>query len=71
LFARFNIIKSLETNTLQLSATNKLELKLNNTEAITNNSNGLYINKYDRHFEIIDDPTSVDNGKIRMVCVCV
>jgi hypothetical protein len=36
-------IKSLETNTLQLSSTNKLELKLNNTGAITNNVNGIYI----------------------------
>jgi hypothetical protein len=39
-------IKWLETNTLQLSAINKLELKLNNTGAITNNSNGLYIYIY-------------------------
>jgi hypothetical protein len=36
-------IKSLETDTLQLSSTNKLELKLNDTGAIKNNSNGLYI----------------------------
>ena len=60
-------IKSLETNTLQLSSTNKLELKWNDTGAIKNNSNGLYINKYDRHFEIIDDVPSVDNGKIRII----
>jgi hypothetical protein len=59
-------IKSLEANTLQLSTTNKLELKLNDTGAIKNNSNGLYINKYDRHFEIINDPVNVDNGKIRL-----
>ena len=50
------LIKSLEANTLQLSRTNKLELKLNDTGAIKNNSTGLYINKYDRHFEIINDP---------------
>ena len=49
-------IKSLEANTLQLSSTNKLELKLNDNGAIKNNSTGLYINKYDRHFEIINDP---------------
>jgi len=36
-------IKSLEANTLQLSSTNKLELKLNDTGAIKNNSNGLYV----------------------------
>ena len=60
------LIKSLEANTLQLSRTNKLELKLNDTGAIKNNSTGLYINKYDRHFEIINDPVNVDNGKIRL-----
>ena len=38
------LIKSLEANTLQLSSTNKLELKLNDTRAIKNNSNGLYTN---------------------------
>ena len=59
-------IKFLEANTLQLSSTNKLELKLNDTGAIKNNSNGLHINKYDRHFEIINDPINVDNGKIRL-----
>ena len=59
-------IKSLETNTLQLSATNKLELKLNDTGAIKNNSTGLYINKYDRHFEVISDAVNIDNGKIRL-----
>ena len=59
-------IKSLETKTLQLSAANKLKLKLNNTGAITNNSNGLHKHKYDRHFEIIFDVTSVDNGKFRI-----
>ena len=36
-------IKSLETNTLQLSATIKLELKLNNKGAITNNTYGIYM----------------------------
>jgi len=56
-------IKSLEKNTLQLSATNKLESKLNDTGAIKNNSTGLYIYKYDRHFEIIHDPVNIDNGK--------
>ena len=37
-------IKSLETNTLQLSSTNKLELNLNNTGSISKDSDGLYIN---------------------------
>ena len=59
-------IKSLEANTLQLSSTNKLELKLNDTGAIKNNSTGLYINKYDRHFEVINDAVNIDNGKIRL-----
>ena len=36
-------IKSLETNTLQLSTTYKLELKLNKTGAITNNTDGIYV----------------------------
>ena len=35
-------IKSLETKTLQLSAANKLKLKLNTTGAITNNSNDMH-----------------------------
>ena len=36
-------MNSLETNTLQLSSTNKLELKLNNTGSISNNTDGIYI----------------------------
>ena len=36
-------IKSLETNTLQLSATKKLEFKLNNTGGITNNTDEIYV----------------------------
>ena len=62
-------IKSLETNTLQLSSTNKLELKLNDTGAIKNNSTGLYINKYDRHFEIINDP--VKQNKKAKICFVI
>jgi hypothetical protein len=62
-------IKSLETNTLQLSSTNKLELKLNDIGAIKNNSTGLYINKYDRHFEIINDP--VKQNKKAKICFVI
>jgi hypothetical protein len=37
--------------------------KLKNTGAIKNNSNGLYINKYDRHFEIINERATGQAGE--------
>ena len=42
-FQDLMFIKSLETNTLQLSATKKLEFKLNNTGGITNNTDEIYV----------------------------
>jgi hypothetical protein len=43
LFAKFNIYKIIRNKYITIVSTNKLELKLNDTGAIKNNSNGLYI----------------------------